>query len=68
MKLMNPKPSILLADDDTAITNNLAPFLERSGFSVTVAGNGEEALQQVLTVNPDLLILDVLMPRLDGRE
>ena len=66
--MMNPKPSILLVDDETAITNNLAPFLERSGFSVNVAGNGEEALQQVLAVSPDLLILDVLMPRLDGRE
>ncbi len=65
---MNPKPSILLVDDETAITANLAPFLERSGFSVSVAGNGEEALQQVLATDPDLLILDVLMPRLDGRE
>ncbi len=66
--MMNPKPSILLVDDETAITTNLAPFLERSGFTVTVAGNGEEALQQVLSVTPDLFILDVLMPRLDGRE
>jgi DNA-binding response OmpR family regulator len=65
---MNPKPSILLVDDETAITGNLAPFLERSGFAVTVASNGEEALQQVFQVRPDLLILDVLMPRLDGRE
>jgi len=66
--MMNPKPSILLVDDETAITNNLAPFLERSGFTVTVAGNGEEALQQILVSIPDLLILDVLMPRMDGRE
>jgi DNA-binding response OmpR family regulator len=65
---MNPKPSILLVDDETAITDNLAPFLSRSGFSVAVAANGEDALQQVLTGRPDLLVLDVLMPRLDGRE
>src|SRR5512140_795021 len=66
--MINPKPSILLVDDEMAITDNLAPFLERSGFSVTVAGNGEEALQEVLSLSPDLLILDVLMPRVDGRE
>ena len=65
---MDPKPSILLVDDETAITRNLAPFLGRSGFAVTVASDGEEALQKVAAGHPDLLILDVLMPRLDGRE
>lgn len=65
---MNPKPSILLVDDETAITDNLAPFLGRSGFSVEVASNGEEALQKVDLQRLDLLILDVLMPLLDGRE
>jgi DNA-binding response OmpR family regulator len=65
---MQPKPSILLVDDETAITDNLAPFLTRSGFEVTVASNGEEALQKVAAGHPDLLVLDVLMPRLDGRE
>ena len=65
---MPNKPSILLVDDETAITNNLAPFLIRSGFEVSVASNGEEALQKVATGHPDLLVLDVLMPKLDGRE
>ena len=65
---MQPKPSILLVDDETAITDNLAPFLTRSGFTVTTASNGEEALQKVGSLHPDLLVLDVLMPRLDGRE
>ena len=65
---MNSNPSILLVDDETAITDNLAPFLSRSGFEVTVASNGEEALQKVAAGHPDLLVLDVLMPRLDGRE
>ncbi len=65
---MQTKPSILLVDDETAITDNLAPFLARSGFTVAVASNGEEALQKVATGHPDLLVLDVLMPRLDGRE
>ncbi len=65
---MQTKPSILLVDDETAITDNLSPFLTRSGFAVTVAANGEEALLKVSESHPDLLVLDVLMPRLDGRE
>jgi DNA-binding response OmpR family regulator len=65
---MNPRPSILLVDDEPAITANLAPFLSRSGFTVAVAADGEEALHQVAANPPDLLVLDVLMPRMDGRE
>lgn len=65
---METKPKILLVDDETAITANLAPFLERAGFSVAIAIDGEEALQQESTFSPDLIILDVMMPKLDGRE
>lgn len=59
---------ILLVDDEKAITTHLAPFLERAGFIVTVAPDGEAALQCMGDFTPDLIILDVLMPRLDGRE
>jgi len=62
------KPRLLLVDDELAITTNLAPFLERVGFDVTVAADGEEALRQVGARTPELIILDVLMPKLDGRE
>jgi DNA-binding response OmpR family regulator len=62
------KPHLLLVDDEPAITGNLAPFLERIGFRVTVAPDGEEALRQAARAEPDLIVLDVLMPRLDGRE
>jgi DNA-binding response OmpR family regulator len=62
------KPNVLLVDDERAITANLAPFLERSGFSVAVAGDGEEALHRISGFKPDLIVLDVLMPRMDGRE
>jgi DNA-binding response OmpR family regulator len=62
------KPKVLLVDDEPAITANLAPFLERAGFEVVVAIDGEEALRQVTNFAPDLIILDVLMPKLDGRE
>lgn len=65
---MEHKPLILLVDDESAITENLAPFLERSGFNVLVASNGGEAIKLVEAQNPDLIVLDVLMPVMDGRE
>ena len=65
---MGERPTILLADDEEAITAELQPFLERAGFSVLVARDGEAALQASLASDPDLIVLDVLMPRLDGRE
>jgi DNA-binding response OmpR family regulator len=64
----SPMDKVLLADDESAITTNLAPFLERAGFTVAVAADGAEALSQVASFAPDLIILDVLMPKLDGRE
>jgi DNA-binding response OmpR family regulator len=62
------KPHILLVDDETAITDNLNPFLSRSGFTVTTAGDGEEALAKIESDPPDLIVSDVLMPKMDGRE
>jgi DNA-binding response OmpR family regulator len=59
---------ILLVDDEEAIIATLAPFLERAGFIVSTARDGREALTAILNSEPNLVILDVLMPRLDGRE
>jgi DNA-binding response OmpR family regulator len=59
---------LLLVDDEAAITENLAPFLMRSGFDVEVAADGKEALDRVAFFQPDVVILDVMMPRMDGRE
>jgi DNA-binding response OmpR family regulator len=61
-------PRILLADDEVAITSELAPLLERSGFEVAVAHDGDEALRLTQRDRPDLLVLDVLMPGANGRE
>ncbi|HSH03412.1 MAG TPA: response regulator transcription factor [Anaerolineae bacterium] len=61
------KSKILLVDDEVAITSNLAPFLERSGFVVGVANDGVEGLAAIEALAPDLIILDVLMPKMDGR-
>lgn len=65
---METNPKILLVDDEPAITGNLAPFLGRAGLEVAVAADGEEALLKIASFAPDLIILDVMMPKLDGRE
>ena len=65
---MTAKTKVLLVDDEIAITTNLAPILERSGYSMAVASDGEEAVKKLTNYKPDLVILDVLMPKLDGRE
>ena len=62
------RPVVLLADDEEAITANLAPFLERSGFTVHVVHDGEAALAAFHRLDPDLCVLDVLMPKVNGRE
>jgi len=66
--MVEEKPRILLVDDEVAITSNLGPFLERAGFAVQVAGDGEAALDRLESFDPHLIVLDVLMPKLDGRE
>lgn len=65
---MQANPRILLVDDDDSITNMLTTFLKLSGFEVDIAHDGEEALAQIAATNPALIVLDVLMPGLDGRE
>jgi DNA-binding response OmpR family regulator len=65
---MDTNPHILLVDDETAITDNLTPFLTRSGFRVSTAINGNDALTKVDNLSPDLIVTDVLMPVMDGRE
>jgi DNA-binding response OmpR family regulator len=61
-------PLILLADDDPNIVDSLAPFLERAGFRVMIVSDGQSAFEKAQSHHPDLIILDVLMPRMDGRE
>jgi DNA-binding response OmpR family regulator len=65
---MNPKTCILLVDDEDAIIENLAPFLERSGFGVLTASNGQDAIAMIEAKTPELVVSDVLMPKMDGRE
>ena len=57
---------ILVADDDRNICELLKLYLEKEDYSVVLAGNGEEALARFDEENPDLILLDVMMPKLDG--
>ena len=57
---------ILVADDDRNICELLRMYLEKEGYTVVLAGNGEEALSKFDEENPDIILLDVMMPRLDG--
>jgi adenylate cyclase len=59
-------PLIVVADDDPTGREVVAHFLEREGFSVALAGGGQEALRLVRELHPDAVTLDVIMPDLDG--
>ena len=59
---------ILLADDDEMIVDALRYQLQKEGFDVLIAFDGETALDLARTQNPDLVLLDVMMPRLQGFE
>jgi DNA-binding response OmpR family regulator len=62
------QPVVLAADDDEDILELVAFRLERSGYTVLRAHDGEEALELARRERPDLAVLDVMMPKLDGFE
>ena len=57
---------ILVADDDRNICELRRLYLEKEGYSVVLANDGEEAMLRFSAENPDLILLDVMMPKLDG--
>jgi DNA-binding response OmpR family regulator len=63
-ELMSKK--ILIADDEQNIVISIEFLLRREGFEVLIAGDGEEALAKVRAERPDLVLLDVMMPRMNG--
>jgi DNA-binding response OmpR family regulator len=62
------RPVVLAADDDEDILELIAFRLEHSGYTVLQARDGEEALDLARTLRPDLAVLDVMMPKIDGFE
>lgn len=59
---------ILVVDDDTNICELLRLYLTKEGYQVTTAGDGEEGLEKFNQIKPDMVLLDVMMPRMDGLE
>jgi len=59
---------VLLAEDEPNIVESLTFLLERAGFEVAVESNGRKALETVLATPPDVVVLDVMLPDLDGYE
>lgn len=62
------KPRILVADDEPNIVLSLEFLMARAGYTVEVVDNGDDALARALAAPPDLLLLDVMLPRLSGYE
>src|SRR6266498_4341433 len=60
--------TVLVVDDEPNIVEVVSAYLKRELFNVVTASDGETALQKVSEVAPDLVVLDVMLPRLDGLE
>src|SRR3954447_2907440 len=61
-------PRVLVVDDDRSVRESLRRSLEFNGYAVTLAADGAEALASIAGPSPDALVMDVMMPRLDGIE
>ena len=62
------RPRILVVDDDHAVRESLRRSLQFNGYDVAMAGDGAEALASIARAAPDAVVMDVMMPRLDGIE
>jgi DNA-binding response OmpR family regulator len=65
---MNAAKTILVVDDEARLVSLVETYLTQSGFRVVTASNGREALSIAGRQNPDLIILDIMMPEMDGYE
>jgi len=59
---------ILIVDDESLVVDMVQMQLEANGYEVISANNGEEGLEKAKTENPDLIVLDIMMPGVDGLE
>lgn len=65
---MNSTPLILVVDDHPDLREVLALILEHHGFRVMLAGDGVEAVERAEACRPDLVLMDLMMPRMNGYE
>jgi PAS domain S-box-containing protein len=65
---MDNKSTILVVDDSPVVLSLLSDVLTTAGYEVSSAGNGEQALASTAAINPDIILLDILMPGMDGFE
>lgn len=65
---MGGKPKVLLVEDNADVRRLYAIGLNQRGFEVKLASNGAEAVDRVITERPDFILLDWMMPLMDGRE
>ncbi len=63
-----PNGTVLVVDDDPVIQKLLQVNFEMEGYSVITAGDGEEGLAKAQSAHPDAVVLDVMMPKMDGLE
>lgn len=68
MSVAGGKPRVLVVDDDKAVRESLRRSLEFNGYAVTLAEDGAESLAVISTAKPDVVVMDVMMPRLNGLE
>jgi DNA-binding response OmpR family regulator len=61
-------PRVLVVDDQKTIVETCRLYLEHAGFDVVVGYNGEQALTEARESKPDLIVLDLMLPRVDGRD
>jgi two-component system, OmpR family, alkaline phosphatase synthesis response regulator PhoP len=59
---------ILIADDEQSIVVPLEFLMQQKGYQVAAAYNGEEAIEKIISFNPDLILLDIMLPIIDGFE
>ena len=59
-------PSVLIADDEPNIVRSLQFLMTKAGYDVRIARDGEQVLEEIARAQPDLVLLDVMMPKRDG--
>lgn len=64
--MADPKKCVLIVEDERILAHALRDQIVREGFSVLLAKNGEEGLSTALSKHPDLILLDIIMPKMDG--